>query len=532
MGRIFLVVIWLFYSLIVNAKSSDQPQVKPDSVAVKFALTINSQDLKNHLLVLSSNEYKGREATTEGENLSAAYIANKFSSLGFPPVQENSYYQKFPLSLKNNEKIILKVGKIKYKFLKDFYCMKGFNDFECLGSKIYFIGYGINDARYNDFRDTTNLRNKVLMFLDKEPYSVRRISHVTGSEQESDWSKNWNKKLEHIRVYNPKCILIVDMDLENNMIAKDDHIEKKMVRLLGIDEPDKYPPVLYVSKNLANTLLAENQTNIDKIIKSISRKGESEIFKLITTIDIAANNRQENIVYAKNVLGYIEGNEKKDELVIITAHYDHLGEKKDKIYYGADDNASGTSAVLELAEAFSLAVKEGFRPLRSILFMSVSAEEKGLLGSRFYVEYPVYPLQNTVANLNVDMIGRLDKEHPENPNYIYIIGSDKLSTELHEINEAANNTYTQLELNYTYNNTKDPNRFYYRSDHYNFAKNNIPIIFYFNGVHEDYHKHTDTADKIDFKKMEKISRLIFYTAWELANRENRIVVDKVFEEVK
>jgi Zn-dependent M28 family amino/carboxypeptidase len=157
--------------------------------------------------------------------------------------------------------------------------------------------------------------------------------------------------------------------------------------------------------------------------------------------------------------------------------------------------------------------------------MTVSGEEKGLLGSEWYADHPVFPLENTVANLNIDMIGRTDEAHEDNPNYIYLIGSDRLSTELHRISEEANTTYSGLELDYTYNDPNDPNRFYYRSDHYNFAKNGIPVIFYFSGVHEDYHQPTDTPDKIMYDKMVPIARLVFHTAWDLANREKRIVVD-------
>ncbi|HEX8548101.1 MAG TPA: M28 family peptidase, partial [Cytophagaceae bacterium] len=155
----------------------------------------------------------------------------------------------------------------------------------------------------------------------------------------------------------------------------------------------------------------------------------------------------------------------------------------------------------------------------------VTAEEKGLMGSEYYTDHPIFPLDKTVTDLNIDMIGRLDEAHNTNENYVYVIGSDRLSTELHAINEKANQTYTGLELDYTFNATNDPNRFYYRSDHYNFAKNNIPVIFYFSGVHEDYHQPTDTVDKINFNKMEKITRLVFHTAWELANREKKIEVD-------
>ena len=229
---------------------------------------------------------------------------------------------------------------------------------------------------------------------------------------------------------------------------------------------------------------------------------------------------KQKYVKGENVLGFIEGTDLKDEILIITAHYDHLGKKNATIYNGADDNASGTSAILEIADAFMRAKKDSVGPRRSILIMAVSGEEKGLLGSKYYTENPVYPLEKTIANLNVDMIGRVDERH-ENGDYIYLIGSDRLSSELHNISEEVNRKNFNLELDYTFNDKDDPNRYYYRSDHYNFAKNNIPVIFYFNGVHEDYHKPTDTIDNIDFKKMQKISRFIFLTAWELANRKER-----------
>ena len=230
-------------------------------------------------------------------------------------------------------------------------------------------------------------------------------------------------------------------------------------------------------------------------------------------------------IKGENVLGYIEGSDLKDELIIITAHYDHLGKHDSLIFNGADDDGSGTVATLEIAEAFMLAKKAGNGPRRSVLIMPVSGEEKGLLGSKYYTKNPIYPLENTVANLNIDMIGRLDDWH-DTANYVYLIGADRLSQELHDISEQVNKEYIGLNLDYTFNEEDDPNRYYYRSDHYNFAKNNIPVIFYFNGVHEDYHKVTDTVEKIDFEKVETITRLVFLTAWELANRDERIIVDK------
>ncbi len=233
---------------------------------------------------------------------------------------------------------------------------------------------------------------------------------------------------------------------------------------------------------------------------------------------------------SENVLAFIEGSEKPEEILVISSHYDHVGMDEDgNIFNGADDDGSGTVATLEIAEAFMEAKADGYHPKRSILFLNVTGEEKGLIGSKYYTDNPTFPLENTVANLNIDMIGRSDVAHEGNGNYVYLIGSDKLSTELHELSEEVNRKYLNMELDYTYNDENDPNRFYYRSDHYNFAKNNIPIIFYFNGVHADYHKISDTPDKIEYDLLEKRARLVFLTAWEIANRDERPLVDKTPE---
>ena len=207
---------------------------------------------------------------------------------------------------------------------------------------------------------------------------------------------------------------------------------------------------------------------------------------------------------------------------------DHVGSHDGEVYNGADDDGSGTVAILEIAEAFKLAKDQGYGPKRSVIFFHLTAEEKGLLGSEYYTDYdPIVPLKQTVANLNIDMIGRTDpKRRKQNRNYLYLIGSDKLSTELHELSENVNKTYSNIDIDYKFNDENDPNRFYYRSDHYNFAKNNIPVIFYFNGTHEDYHKATDTPDKIQYDLLENRTRLIFHTAWELANRPERIKLDQ------
>jgi len=229
---------------------------------------------------------------------------------------------------------------------------------------------------------------------------------------------------------------------------------------------------------------------------------------------------------SENIVAFIRGSEKPEEFVVISAHYDHLGMDGKEIYNGADDDGSGTSAVLEIAQAFYEAKKAGHGPKRSILFLNLTGEEEGLFGSKYYTSHPIFPLKNTVVNLNIDMVGRIDKEHKNNDDYIYLIGADKLSSDLHKLSEKANEKYTKLVIDYTYNDENDPNRFYYRSDHYNFAKNGIPVIFYFNGVHKDYHKPTDTAEKINYPLLEKRAKLVFYTAWEIANRKEKLIVDK------
>ncbi|AXT19761.1 M20/M25/M40 family metallo-hydrolase [Flavobacteriaceae bacterium AU392] len=231
---------------------------------------------------------------------------------------------------------------------------------------------------------------------------------------------------------------------------------------------------------------------------------------------------------SENVLAYIKGSEIPEEIIIVSAHLDHEGIQDGEVYLGADDDGSGTVALLEMAQAFKEAKDAGFGPKRSILFLHTTAEEIGLQGSRYYTENPVFPIKNTVVNLNIDMIGRIDRVHEKKTktDYLYLIGADRLSTELHYVSEAINNRFFNIELDYKFNDENDSNDFYSRSDHYNFAAKGVPVIFYFNGEHDDYHKPTDTPDKIEYGLLEKRTRLIFATAWQLANQKNRITVDK------
>jgi Zn-dependent M28 family amino/carboxypeptidase len=288
------------------------------------------------------------------------------------------------------------------------------------------------------------------------------------------------------------------------------------------------PLTFTVSENVVAGILGEDGKGIIEKMKINSLP--SKTYK--ANIDFSFL-KETKTTYAANVMGLLEGTDKKDEYVIITAHYDHVGTRNDTtVYYGADDDGSGTVSVLELAEAFAKAKAAGKGPRRSILFMTVSGEEHGLWGSAYYANNPVYPLDKTTVDLNIDMIGRTGNEYEkdkDSANYVYIIGDDKLSSDLAPITDMANNANTKLKLDRKYNDPNDPNRFYYRSDHYNFAEKGVPIIFYFNGVHKDYHRPTDTPDKINYPMMAKRGQLVFYTAWEMANREQMMKRDLKLE---
>ncbi|SNR16875.1 M28 family metallopeptidase [Tenacibaculum jejuense] len=326
------------------------------------------------------------------------------------------------------------------------------------------------------------------------------------SGQQATSSKK-HAKIKDFAAFYAKSITAKDLSKHLYIYASDE-FEGRNTGEPGQKKAINYLKDFYVNEGIASPL------------------GGDDYFQEIPSSYLTKNHRGGELKDSENVLAYIKGTEKPDEIVVISAHLDHVGTKDGEIYNGADDDGSGTVAVLEIAQAFQKAAKAGKGPKRSILFLHVTAEEKGLIGSKYYTENPVFPLKNTVTDLNIDMVGRVDERHKENPNYIYLIGSDRLSTELHNISDSMNTKYTNIKLNYRYNRRTDPNFFYYRSDHYNFAKHNIPIIFYFNGVHEDYHKPTDTPDKINYNLLEKRTKLVFYTAWEVANRENRLIVDK------
>ncbi|MCB0755042.1 MAG: M28 family peptidase [Flavobacteriales bacterium] len=502
-----------------------------DSLQNRYANTITAKDLRARLEIIASDDFEGRETGQEGQKKAAKYIEERFQEFGYKPIPAlGGYQQEFKLQLTYPDTVKLIVGKDTVKFLKDMYYFPGFGDMLLKAEDLLYLGYGIDDEKYSDY-EGQQVEGKVLLISGGEPTTKKGVSHLTENNEKSEWTVEWTKKIELARAKNAKALLVIDDNFSTSVTQFGRYIKRPNLEL-G-DEPTEKDgiPLIYISAKMANRIMkgAGVKGGHKKLEKTINRKGVPIGKELNVPVTIEVKKNREELT-SENVLAYLPGTEKPNEMLVITSHYDHLGKKGDKIYNGADDDGSGTTTVLELAEAFSIAAKEGNGPKRSILFMTVSGEEKGLLGSEFYTDNPVFPLENTVANLNIDMVGRIDENHAPDSNYVYIIGSDKLSTELHQLSEGVNSTYSGIDFDYTYNDENDPNRFYYRSDHYNFAKNQIPVIFYFTGVHEDYHQPTDTVDKIMFQKTEKIAKLVFHTAWEIANREKRLVVDVVPKE--
>ncbi len=499
--------------------------------AAPFAATITADDMRSYLEVLASDDYEGRETGTEGQRKAADFIATHFEKLGLPKIgDDDSYFQKISFTAENwdNGQIELTVNENRFRHLVDFYAFASanpnLNSLET--SEVVFLGYGIEDPKYNDYKGA-DVKGKVILIHDGEPVSEKGISHLTGTTALSDWATNWRRKLEAAKKNGVAAVLIIDNDIKKSVgELRSTLLSSEMKMGMGGQPDGKYPNNLFISSTVAREIVGGKMSKFTKVRDGIKATGKPAHLAFKADLKLMQKKVVRQLL-GSNVLGFIEGTDPKlkNEVVVVTAHYDHLGKRGNSIYHGADDNGSGTSAVMDIAQAFAEAKEKGIAPRRSVLCMLVSGEEKGLLGSEFYSEHPIFPLENTVANVNVDMIGRMDKKHEPNPNYIYVIGADRLSTTLHDINEAANQEFMQLELDYTFNAKNDPNRFYYRSDHYNFARKGIPAIFFFSGTHKDYHMPSDTVDKIDFEKMEKIARLVFYTTWELANRDERIQVN-------
>lgn len=499
--------------------------IEQNDMAYKYAQSINADDLKKYLTFLASNECEGRETGQPGNVKAANFIAEHFQRIQLEdPLYMYKQPVKFTFSSWDDTDIF--VNKERFKHLWDYMAYPNKNNDIALvdTNMVYFLGYGIDDPKYSDYKGKT-FKDAVIVINNGEPMKEDSTYWITSSSNKSEWSTNLDKKLNAAYKRGVKLVLIIDEDIKKTLGENRKNLIGPSVEL-GDKSKDKLPVANHaiISTGVAKAIFGKEEGKIISERKNIMKKGKFKPVQL--KLDFKMNMKKKvTSISSQNVIGFIEGSTKPEEVIVVSAHYDHLGKKGEQIFFGADDNGSGTSTVLELAEAFSLARKDGFRSARSIAFVLFTGEEKGLLGSEFYTKHPTFKLENTIANVNIDMVGRVDDKYKDDPNYIYVIGSDRLSTELHKVNEDMNQKYTQLTLDYKFNAEDDPNRYYFRSDHYNFAQNGIPSIFYFNGVHADYHQPTDTVDKINFEKMTKVGRHIFHTIWELANRKEKIKVD-------
>lgn len=479
-----------------------------DPVAQRYASGITIEDLKDNLTIIASDAMEGRETGKRGQKMAAAFIRAHFEELGLLGPVNGDYYQKFELFSTRPGDSYFKVGDKRFNNFSDIVFYGDKDSGGEVSVPVAFGGDGTKKLLQNvDFKD----KGLVLVTDKGFPASERldsiysagaRVIFVSHAKSKGDFDALANQ----IRTIGGRR----DLALQKPVL------ESKM------------PGVFVIAPSVTENLLGVNRESLlEASKKGLKKSALKKLKPADVTYKTTPNFRP---VKTENVLGYLEGTDKKDELLVITAHYDHVGVKAegtgDRIHNGADDDGSGTVAVMQLAKVFAQAKAEGKGPRRSILFMLVTGEEKGLLGSDYYTQHPVFPLEKTVVNLNIDMIGRRDPQHANSDPYVYVIGADKLSSELNRLSESTNELYTKLIFDYTYNDMNHPDRLYYRSDHWNFAKKNIPIIFYFDGIHEDYHKPSDEVDKIEFDLLKKRTDCIFYTAWEIVNREERIMPDE------
>lgn len=516
-----LSIFWMGLCFILLANPVAGQMVQSDIMKLStYADRISQENVREHLQILSADDMEGREAGHPGNLRAAKYLAEQLERFGYQtPARTTNYFQFFPLYRQRWEAISVTLGNEPYDYLTDFYALPSQNpnlpEFE--SEEILYLGYGQTEEDFNDFEEG-DLANRIVIIREGRP---AQFGPTRTSELESN-------KLQAAREAGVRLILVISNQYNSRLgryrqILANPSISTKLTQ-------SKRTNVVYVSPRMANQLMSGYEEDVARYDDAKYSSPNQNIHPVVIRKDIdVALHKVTEYEYVPNVVGFLPGKDPalRHEVLVMSAHLDHVGMRDGEIYNGADDDGSGTSTILEIARVISeLAQEDDSYPRRSLLIFFANAEEKGLLGSAYYADNPLYPLANTVTNLNVDMIGRRDEAHMDNPYYVYIIGSDKLSSDLHHINEGVNQSLTNLQLDYTYNDEADPNRFYYRSDHYNFAKNDIPVIFYFTGVHEDYHQPTDTIEKIEFPKMLTIGQLIFGTAWEILNRDERPKVDQ------
>jgi hypothetical protein len=500
-------------------------------ISEKYAEHITGDNLKKHLSIIASEEMEGRETGTEGQRRAAAYIESTFKNIGLKyPESIKGYQQLYPLYEDSTDVTLssLKIANTDLAYGEHYFVNLTANSSKNItADQFVFAGYGISEANYDDYKNIDVKGKVAVMFLGEPRHNGKFL--VTGTSQYSKYTfPGVSEKMRTAADKGAVAAIIINPTSPTISSALVTANKKSKLYLPPSGE-----------ENIANYLVASHSVfktffagwNPDSLIQTAKTFAPFNTSTLpILKESFSFNYKKERqVVNASNVLGLIEGTDKKDEYVFLTAHYDHLGKHNGKIFYGADDDGSGTCAVITMAEAFAKAKAEGHGPRRTIVFMTVSGEEKGLWGSEYYTDHPIFPLDKTSVDLNTDMVGRIDTEREKDDtlNYIYVVGHDKISSELPVINESVNKKYTNLTLDYKFDDPNDSERIYYRSDHYNFARKGVPVLFFYDGMLKaDYHKATDTIEKINWDLYQKRVRLIFHTAWEMANKDAMLKRDK------
>lgn len=497
--------------------------------AQPFAEYIQADRLKQHLVAIAGDEMEGRDAGKRGERLAAAYMMQQFKLNGLTtPHTLNSYQQVFLLKYDTKETAELSLNNQRLNYPEDFIIPVTDNRnlvFQSAG--LVFAGYGIQDAQYNDYKGL-NVKGKTVMLVLDEPKNENGTYLLTGTKEPSAWGtfRALEKKLQVAAKQGAVGALIVSPTQKSFQSSTVTNAERSRLYIMqnNAEKPLNYAVLSHALVRKHFGTEGETWLNLIAANKPFTREHRKHYKQ---SVDFEYKKQTVNLPSA-NIAGVIEGSDKKDEYVFVTAHYDHLGVRDGKIYNGADDDGSGTVAIMEIGAAFARAKAAGSGPRRTVVILAFTAEEKGLLGSRYFSEHPFFNLDQTSAALNIDMIGRIDTERMKEDtlNYIYLVGHDKISTDLKPVSEEVNTRHTKLNFDYKFDHPDDPHRIYFRSDHYHFARKGVPVLFFYDGMlKSDYHKPTDTWEKINYTLYEKRARLVFHIAWELANREEKLVRD-------
>lgn len=533
-----------------TADSSQSVSTSTDQL-LSYQTAITNSYLQDHLSAFSADSMMGRETGTEGGEKAAHFLAKQYKELGLQPVGDNnSYYQHYNLTATRTDSVaystyaIDKDGTTK-KLNKSVNSANSSANFirryggnSTVEGEIVFAGYGLQNQELGiNHLQGTDLKGKWLLIFEDVPQVVDRDTLYQSQRQ---FSQTW---LRNMLQQGVAGILMIpntsDEEFQEAVASNRESFgEPSGMQLayrnqqengpgwsLTTIAPAKAAEIMERATGLSD--LGSARENLDQNIKTFTAQA--------TGIGLTQQPYITDVtIEAANIVAYLEGADPqlKDEVVVLSAHYDHVGigqpdSTGDTIYNGANDDGSGTIGVLSAARAFSRAAANGVKPRRSILFLSVSGEEKGLLGSRYYSDHPIFSMENTVANINTDMIGRVDPEHREKgiTDYIYIIGGDIISSQLSDLLKKGNSQAGNLQLDMRYNDLTDPNQFYRRSDHWNFGRFGVPFVFFFNGVHEDYHRPSDEVEKINFDLLAKTARSMYATTVMVANADSAPQVD-------